>query len=601
MSYGYYSKPCCDKDIKKAIQSEWPRVGRNKEANNYNPQSHFGSSNVADIKLEKTIKVFPTADGEGDFWISLTSSKDTIYATSHNTTDFEAPSGGYVFAIDKKTCQVKWRRSMEDYSGIPGDNSRAGPGVYGDFIFFGSSLFSPQTWAPFGPVFRKFAAPATPYDATGRRMRMYCVNRHTGDLVWEQEIGASAALYSDPDNYAIITMSPIVIEMDVHGNGSKIPVLVFGQSSVQSFIPWIATLDGANPFGPSLYFDVSAARMTDQGKLHFLDALSGTPIIAPITTMPTPYAAGDVVDASSIGPGNATVKIRYYVSPADVGGGDLDPVTAQFEGPQNITWLLIADGANTVPTCLDTIMVTDNTGTDVALVGGAVIAANLNLITVNLDTTFTLASVVFAAPAGNFNTTDAGVQLDGSAGLFRARICKYLSVGDALDEPDAYALNNYGASVWQTPPSVRCNSAGCPVELYFTTGQLHWNVLDEQETILGASQNPIAALSLIETAQTTYVGAPSAPALAAIRATYVSWLANVDAQLAVPLSTRGSTTYYDTLFSVNLRPGFLGTVIDRYRAIGYDTWNLGLQNDANRLVSGFPVPELAPFSSIRAM
>ena len=593
---GYYDMKCFEGDVKKAITSDWLRLGGNKDNNNYNRKTKFSLSNVNQIELKKTIKVTPSIDGLMDFWVSLTSDAERIFATSHNASDTNLTGAfGYIFAVNKETCEVEWRRNMESYSGIPGDYSRAAPAVYHmggrPVIFFGSNIQSPQTWDPLGPVYRKFGAPGTVVLATGRRPRMYAVYGDTGELIWEQEVGEVATVYSDEDNFASITQSPVVYELDVHNNGNCVPVVMFGQSTTQSFIPWLVTQDAVNPFGPSLFNNPSLVRLTDTGKFHFLDALSGAPIRPPVRTLPTFYQAGDTLDASSLRPAQANLKIRYHVTTADIGGGgDLNPPTAQFAGPQNITWNLISNGANTVPTCLDGIMVTDNTGANVPLSGGAVIPANLNGITVNIDTNFVLGDVMFAAPAGMFDMTSAGVQLDGTGGLYPARICKYLSVGDTLSEPDAFNCNKYGASIWQTAPTVSCDVTGKAVEVYFCTGQLHWNVLDEQEAILAATQNPIAALSVIEDAQNTYEGAPSAPNLAAIRASYAAWNANVDAQLAVPLSTRGNESYYDSMFALNLRPGAIGDIVWRYRAIGYDTWNTGLQLEANRISNGFPIP-----------
>lgn len=576
----------------------WPRCNRDDTNRSFNPLSNITRKNICKLEEVDRIPITVNPDGRADLWVAITADEENIYCTTHNETGLpedEEDFVGMVFAVDRATNKVKWRRRMSEYSGIPSDYSRAGPAIYGDFIFFGSSIATPQTWEPFQDVVRRFVPGPVPFAPSGRRVRAYCVNKHTGDMVWERELGKVASVYSDPDNFLSITMCPLVVELDVYQNGKKVPVLIIATSSLQSYIAWLACADN-NPFGPSIWTSNAAVRMTESGQVYFLDILSGASFVPHFDVSPPQYRSGDVLGADAIRPGQTTITLNHFVQAADLaGGGGLNPVSVQFEGTQNITWALYA--GLTIPTPLDTIQVVDNTGAVVALVGGAVAGANLNQVVVNIDTTFTQGSTQFMSPNGNmYDTTNAAVKLNGDLGP--ARIYKRLQAGDSLDEQDAYEASYMGASTWGSTPCVNYDKCGNAIELYISTGQSHHIPVDESLAIRAVTIEPFDILNQILVDEEAFRVSPTTANLQKIRNGFALWLQNIKDEKAVPLSERGRRHYHNAAVGLDLRPGKIGQYLWDFKTIGYDSWHLGYQIEALRQVEGLPGVAIPGFSAI---
>lgn len=575
----------------------WPRCNRDDTNRSFNPLSNINRRNICKLEEVEKIPITASLDGRADIWVAITSDEDNIYCTTHNESGLPDDEiiGGMVFAVDRSTNRIKWRRKMSEYSGIDDDYSRAAPAVYGDYIFFGSSIATPQTWEPYNNVVRRFRPGPVPFKASGRRIRAYCVNKHTGEMVWERELGKVANLESDPDNYLTITMCPLVVELDVHGNGNKVPVLIISTSSLQSYVAWLAC-ENNNPFGPGLWTSNAAVRMTDSGQVYFLDTMSGASVAKHFDTSPDQYRAGQKLGADSIRPGQTKITLNHYVNAEDLTvGGGMNPVSNKFEGVQNITWGLLE--GKTIPTPLDNIEVMDKNGNVVTLVGGAVAGANLNKVVVNIDTIFTEGSTVFKSPNNNnYNTNDEDVKLNGDLG--QARVYKRLEAGDTLDEQDAYQASYMGATTWGSSPCVNYDRQGNAIELYLTTGQSHHIPLDEALAIKEVSTEPIKILNDILVEQDIFRLNPTSDNLRKIREGYDIWLENIKIEKSVQISERGRRHLHNAAVGLNLRSGKIGEYMWDFKTIGYDLWHIGYQLEALRQVPNSPGVAIPGYSAI---
>lgn len=560
------------------LKKDWLRFGKDDTNRGYCESTIFNYLNASKIEILDKTSPFITAEG-GAVWVGITSDEDYVYVTTHNVAELNG--GGYIFRAHKDTLEIDWKVTFESLTGVPGDHARAAPTISGNRIYVASSVFFPQTWEPYTDVVRRYRPGPVPFPTYGKRRSMICLNKETGLKLWETPLGELANTISDDDNYLVITQEPVVFHADLIGNGSSTEIVAVGSSSTQSFIPWLAC-DNNNPFGPSIYTSAKNIRMTDAGKLFFLDALTGI-LIKTTRILPEFYNTGDVLLSSSLIPGELVLTGPHWINP-----GELNPIPTKYGGLQNITWLL-ANGAN-IPTPLNNLTVMDNTGTPVVLAGGIPAGANLHNVTVNIDAVFNAGTTNFSVGAANYLTIDAATQLDGTGGMESARILVRLSPGDILTEEEARVVANYyGASIWGSSPTIK-NVKGVALEMYITSGQNHGLPVDEANYINETTSPLLSMLNNIAAAQATYQDNPSQANLDAIRAAYATDLALLNSQLAVSVSSRGEANLKDSLISIDLRPDNFGEIIDNIKSLKYDVWNLGMSIEASRFNGAIDIP-----------
>jgi hypothetical protein len=239
------------------------------------------------------------------------------------------------------------------------------------------------------------------------------------------------------------------------------------------------------------------------------------------------------------------------------------------------------------------LTVRDNTGALVTIAAGAA-PANLDYVTVKMDVTFMPGTQLFSrdgplpGPAP-YNVTTA--DLDGAGGNVRARIVKNLRVGDTLTDQDAYECNYYGASAWGSNPSINYDRFGNAVELYYSVGQAHKIPYDEMKRFdvakaSGEGATPIETLYNIKQKQDDFAGDKTLPKLDAIREAFADRLKDIEVRRNVPVSPRSKRFFRNSIVAINLRPGHIGEVVWTKKIAGYDTWRVGLVNDAQRNILG---------------
>ena len=570
-------------------QRFYPRAGKEDDGKNFQSKTRINGRNSRFLEVVAENKPFDT-DGGGSVWTSLTSDECYIYGVTHTTPELNG--GGYVMRWHKDTLELDWRIPFSDLSGVIGDAGRAAPTIYGDRLYVATSVFNPQTWAPFTNVVRRFQTDPDgnpiPYPEYGKGKGLYCLDKNTGNLIWESTLTNIASSFYDEDNCVIFTQQPVVVDIDYqdeNGCVSERTVVLLGSSSVQSFVPWFACPNN-NPFGPAINDRQPGIKMTDRGRIFFVDANSGE-LLKTLQLTPEPLQSGDSVPSSALRPGMDYVLSYHWVRP-----NDLNPILKKYSGDQNITWRLDANGTNTIPSPLDGLSVMDKDGSVVTLVSGDVITPNLNGLIVNKYAYFEEGTTNFVVDGTNYQTTDPLVQLDGTGGLDKARINVYHRVGDVLESDpndpffdEAYRLNYYGVSCWgssmavKTDKRFRCKKA---IEFYVGTGQNHSMPPDENLSIVDQTRPILDSLNQIAKAQSIYKTNPSQFDLDNIRNKYLENLDLINQQLQVEKSERGYQNYVDSILSVNLRPGHLGEINDVYRTMATDVWHVGLRFDAYR-------------------
>ena len=147
--------------------ASWPMAGQDSHNTRSQPQEHvLGTANISKLKPR---------------WVLDTNGNVSATATVVDGTVYVPDFGGMLWAVDAATGQVKWKRKVGEYSGIPGDVSRTGPAYWNGILVIGQGV-------------------QTVVNPTGAFM--LGINALTGQSLWRTEVS------SDPA--AIITSSPVV-------------------------------------------------------------------------------------------------------------------------------------------------------------------------------------------------------------------------------------------------------------------------------------------------------------------------------------------------------------------------------------------------------
>lgn len=567
-------KPCDKPKQKPCYQGppeEWTSV--NGKTGNRVSRARLGNkvNVIEEIWRQKASNLL---DGVADIATNPTADDKFIYNTAIQT-DVAVPEG-IITCTYRKNGQVKWRKLIKDYSGLSGDRSNAAPLVWGDYLFFGSSIQQPQTYSPYnGVMVNRFSGQPAPFTET--QMRVYCVKKSDGSLVWEKKLGNKAQDINDLDNWATITQSPTLFYGCVDNTGIEVPFLVIGTSSLQSFQPWFLSRFGPFGSGPAWGEEYGSAdgtpgfQCTDVGRTFYLDPFTGSEY-AVTHALPEPLITGQVLDGDSLAQGQVNVITRHTVLTADVVGGGLNPVNSNFEGEGLITYVLEVGG--TIPTPLDGIMVVDATNTEVTLVAGDPVTIDLNQVVVPLTAIFELGTNNVTINGVLFQTTDPNVGLDGTGvGLRPTRINKRSFIGDILDSETAYGLSYWGASFWNNAP----NQIPCQSRIVLTNGQLHAVPYQDSIIMSGAAPSFIQSMESIKAAQEALELDPTEANFEALQQQYQLYVDAVESTIVYTefLSARGQRAYFDSAIIVNVGPGVLGQIQDVARTTGYDQWQLG--------------------------
>jgi polyvinyl alcohol dehydrogenase (cytochrome) len=160
--------------------SEWTSAGGNRQNTRYQDSEHTLSVSNVDTLTAKW--VFTT---EGDVSATPAVDADTVYFPDW---------AGYLYAVDKLTGVQKWRASIVEASGVPGDKARATPAVTSDKLIIG-------TQGPFGGGGKVLA-----------------FDKFTGTLLWSTVVETHFA--------AIITQSATVFDGKVYVGVSSMEELI---------------------------------------------------------------------------------------------------------------------------------------------------------------------------------------------------------------------------------------------------------------------------------------------------------------------------------------------------------------------------------------
>ena len=146
---------------------QWPMAGQNISDTHFQAAEHVISpANVSRLTPRWTL----TTAGA----ISATPAVDggVVYVPDY---------GGKLWAVEAGSGQVLWSKSISDYTGLSGDQSRVSPAVYGNEVILGD-----------GWILNPGKAGA----------KVFAVNRRTGALDWVTQVD------TDPD--AVITAAPTI-------------------------------------------------------------------------------------------------------------------------------------------------------------------------------------------------------------------------------------------------------------------------------------------------------------------------------------------------------------------------------------------------------
>jgi len=599
------------------VGNNWFFRGRDLTNSANSPRTQINSNNVhtlvesfksqigQDPSLGGTI---PNAFRADVNWGSATVDDQYIFLATQNQRNDAGDivdTTGYIMAFNRQTGQRVWNRAVTSYSldnaGAQfGADFEAAPAIHGDLIYIGSKNQRPQTYAstPYQSITnpRYFGFPSS---GKARRTHVYAINKHTGDEVWATEIGEIAMNFGSPDNFLQIAMSPIVFEMDPTGGNNPIPVLAIGTTSGNSFVPDFSGSDETDAKG---YGAISGGkyglgtdpntRMTDVGRLVLINGINGQ-IISTTMMGPPLYSEGDRLTEESIVTGDNhdlyDMEIWHIVQAADIAGsGELNPIINRYSKSKMIISIL-PNATIVANSPLVGLAVQDNTGANQIIAAGTA-PSNLDYVTVTMDVEFVPGTTEFyrLSPQPSptpFDTTDS--DLDGAAGNTPARIVKQLRINDTLTSQDAYECNYYGASVWGSSPSVIFNKNGIPTELIVATGQSHKIPYDETKRFSRAKPpspfaTPIERLFNIKYKQDAFELDRIQNNLDDLRQAQADRINNIQLARQEPISPRGRRHLYDSVVTINLRPGHIGEILWSRKSVGYDTWRIGLIEDQQR-------------------
>jgi hypothetical protein len=194
-----------------------------------------------------------------------------VYPTNPSSTS------GYVLKVSKKTGEVEWRRPVSQYTGVQGDFSRSAPALIDDHLFIATNMTKPQTLDGFAEDYSFLFGPNSSA-VRGARPSLIRISKEDPDVFKNVPIGQKADHANDPDNWISCTASPVATY--IRAQGRKVPVVVLGTSSSQSFMPWLFVKNGASPSDPQYFLgDNYDFRFTDVGKVLVFDANTMQPIV----------------------------------------------------------------------------------------------------------------------------------------------------------------------------------------------------------------------------------------------------------------------------------------------------------------------------------
>jgi len=586
------------------LEAPWPMFGGPiPPGNSIQTSTDITSSNVSTLTNVANAKIGQLPGWRVDSFAGVTVDDSCVYMNVYNNflpsdttalAPIQSPSGALI-CVDKKTGTVKWRRAISSYTGVVNDYSRAAPAMHGDYLFFGTNLFSPQTYNPLNPAeltsrFGAFGAQIP--TARGEPPSLVAVNKYTGELHWTTRLGNVASRIDDDDNWLSCTGSPVVFETNFGLlGGETIPVVVMGTSSAQSFSPFFINrgIDVAgNPLSIGDYPDF---RMTDRGRVYLVHAVTGqilkTTYVLPshLSEVAPPYAGPNPVPASAVSADGYASVLHHYMTADSAAGGELNPVvaTGPYDNPtvstNTVVWTLTQGQA--VPPCLIALnpyIVNQTTQviTDVATMGG-VVTADFHRSVVRVDgvkflpgtNTFNMPApdvTVYSIPANFADSSDPAV-------VYGTRIWKNMKVGDSMSAQDAYDLNYYGSSTWGNSPSIYYSSTGEPLYAFVTCGQMHHGPIDDARVIY----NQPGTLPFVNRMQLLKVGADTS--LAAFQAAKTAELAYLAAERTAretKVSARGQSAWFDGFVCLDLSVDSFGDLVpaNSFRTLGVDVWEI---------------------------
>jgi len=149
------------------VPGQWAMAGQNLDDTHFQSAEHtISPANVGRLTPRWTATV-----GGG------VSATPTVYDGTVYVPDY----GGKLSAIDARSGQIRWSRTISSYTGVPDDLSRTSPAIYRNALILGD-----------GWILSSSTAGA----------RVFAVNRLTGAPMWSVQV--------DTDPASVITASPVV-------------------------------------------------------------------------------------------------------------------------------------------------------------------------------------------------------------------------------------------------------------------------------------------------------------------------------------------------------------------------------------------------------
>ena len=140
----------------------WPFGGHDLE-NTRNPSAAvmIGPDNVGSLDVS---------------WVFETGGDVSATASLDGTSVYVPDWAGNLFSLDRRTGAVNWSRTIEDYTGIPGNFTRATPAIHGNMVIFGDQG-------------GRFFQGAT----------LIAADKYTGDSIWATKVDEHpAAIVTQP-------------------------------------------------------------------------------------------------------------------------------------------------------------------------------------------------------------------------------------------------------------------------------------------------------------------------------------------------------------------------------------------------------------------
>lgn len=165
-----------------SLNSGWPSAGHDlQNTRNQNAESKINAANVENLDVR---------------W-AFTTGGDVSATPAVDGSNIYFPDwAGNLYAVDQKTGVQIWSRQISEYTGLPGDISRATPAIYNGYLIFGNQG-----------------------GYHGGSAYLMAVNKKDGTLVWRTEVESVI--------FPIVTMSAVI------DSSSKVPVAYVGVASAE--------------------------------------------------------------------------------------------------------------------------------------------------------------------------------------------------------------------------------------------------------------------------------------------------------------------------------------------------------------------------------